>query len=52
LSYTEVLCTSLKLSMVHTVGNPCNPRENHAIEMRRLYSSISTERKGIKDSHA
>lgn len=42
LSYTEVLCTRAKVSMVHTIGSPCNPRERHFIELRRLHSGIST----------
>lgn len=51
LSYTEVDCTRAEVSMVHNSGSPCNPRETHIIEMRRLYSAISTEQKRIKDTH-
>ena len=48
LSYTEIFCTRSKVSMLHALGSPCSSREMQMIEMRRLYSGISTEPKRIE----
>jgi len=42
LSYTAVSCTGHKILMVHAIGNPCNAREAHIVEIQRVDSSIST----------
>jgi hypothetical protein len=34
--------------MLHALGSPCSSREMQMIEMRRLYSGISTEPKRIE----
>jgi hypothetical protein len=41
LSYTEISCTRVKVSMVHTIGSPCHPHETHMIEIPRLHSEVS-----------
>jgi hypothetical protein len=41
LSYTEISCTQDHVSMVHTIGSPCNPHETHMIEMTRVHSEVS-----------
>jgi hypothetical protein len=41
LSYTEIFCGRDKISMMHAIGKPCEPRETHSIELRRRHSRVS-----------
>jgi hypothetical protein len=56
LSYTEVLCTRDEVSMVHSIGNPCNPQETRRVGLRRVYlrtfNTRNAERQRIEESHA
>ncbi len=40
LSYTEVACTTDRICLRHSVGNPCQPSESHTLELRRIDSGF------------
>ena len=50
LSYTEISCTQDRVSMVHAIGKPCDPRETRIIELWRVRSSISIAIPSLMDS--
>ena len=40
LSYTEVSCTREKVSILHSMGKPCHPRETHIIGLWRRHARV------------